>query len=299
MFALRSAKGAHAVDGGFVLPRWLRKPVRMVSRLRIDEINPPPFAATLATAILFSATGLYGGLQGGHLDEVVQATTSRVGFAINDVQISGNGETSEIDVLQQIGLDGWTSMVGFSASAARERITQLPWVESAAVRKVYPGTVEVAIAERVPYALWQRGQVVSVVEKDGSIIAPYSRAHHAVLPLVIGEGANEIAPEIIGLVEQVPQLQGRVKAFIRVADRRWDLRLDNNVTIRLPEHGYDLAIRDVAALDAQYQLFSRAVTAVDLRIPDRITVAMTPEAAEERSEAFDAQLKALKKGARI
>lgn len=287
------------MDGGFVLPRWLRKPVRMVSRLRIDEINPPPFAATLATAILFSATGLYGGLQGGHLDEVVQATTSRVGFAINDVQVSGNGETSEIDVLQQIGLDGWTSMVGFSASAARERITQLPWVESATVRKIYPGTVEVSIKEREAYALWQRGQTVSVVEKDGAVIAPYSRAHHAALPLVIGGGANEIAPEIISLVESVPQLQGQVKAYIRVADRRWDLRLANGVTVRLPEHGYEAAISEVAALDAQYQLFSRDITAVDLRIPDRITVAMTPEAAEERNEAFEARLKALKKGARI
>ncbi|KFB09699.1 cell division protein FtsQ/DivIB [Nitratireductor basaltis] len=299
MFALRSAKGAHAVDGGFVLPRWLRRPVRMVSRLRIDEINPPPFAATIATAILFSATGLYGGLQGGHLDEVVQATTSRVGFAISDVQIAGNVETSEIDVLQQIGLDGWTSMVGFSASNARERIAQLPWVESATVRKVYPGTVEVSVVERQAYALWQRGQTVSVVEMDGAIIAPYSRSHHAVLPLVIGEGANEIAPEIVSLVEAVPQLQGRVKAFIRVADRRWDLRLDNDVTIQLPEHGYAAAVREVAELDAQYQLFSRAVTAVDMRVPDRITVAMTAEAAEERSDAFEAKLKALKKGARI
>ncbi|WP_265518117.1 cell division protein FtsQ/DivIB [Nitratireductor luteus] len=299
MFALTSGRGSRAGESGFVLPRWLRRPVRLVQRLRIGDFDAPPFAATMATAFLFAATGLYGGLQGGHMDEVVQATTARVGFAIGDVRIAGNVETSEIDVLQQIGLDGWTSMVGFDVGEARERIAELPWVESATVRKVYPDTLEVVLRERKPFAIWQQGSRLSVIERDGSIIAPFTNPRHAALPLVLGVGASETAPDFIRKVAGVGGLGDRVRAYIRVADRRWDIRLDNGIAIKLPERDPDAALAAAARLNAQYQLFERDIKAVDLRLADRVTVALTEDAAEKRNAVIEQHIAARKKGARI
>ena len=298
MLALRSEAKKHLGEGG-VLPRWLRKPARMLQRVRLDEIEPPRFAATIATAMLFAAAGLYGGIQGGHTDQIVKAMTSRVGFAIDDVKITGNNETSEIDVLQQIGLDGWTSMVGFDVREARERVAELPWVESATVRKVYPATLEINIVEKKPFALWQQGSQVSVIEENGEVIAPFNGGRLAALPLIIGIGANESGPEFVAAVSKVHGLQGRVKAYIRVADRRWDLRLDSGVTIKLPEKGVEAALAEVARLDTEYSLLSRDITAVDLRLSDRMTVALAPEVAEGRRKAFEEMQKQRKKGARI
>ncbi len=106
----------------------------------------------------------------------------------------GNRETSEIDVLDRLELDGWTSLVGFDAEAARERIETLPWIEVAAVRKVYPHALEVRVEERQPFAIWQQGRELSVIEKDGRVIAPYAGGKEAKLPLIIGVGAPERAP---------------------------------------------------------------------------------------------------------
>ncbi len=75
-----------------------------------------------------------------------------LGFAVDQVRVSGNKETSEIDILERLDLDGWTSLVGFDAEAARARITGLPWVKVAAVRKIYPDALEVRIEEREPFA---------------------------------------------------------------------------------------------------------------------------------------------------
>jgi len=299
LLALRSEAKRHLGEAGGVLPRWLRKPARMLQRARLGEMEPPRFAATIATAMLFAATGLYGGIQGGHTDEIVQAMTSRVGFAINDVKITGNNETSEIDVLQQIGLDGWTSMVGFDVREARVRVAELPWVESATVRKVYPATLEINIVEKKPFALWQQGSQVSVIQENGEVIAPFNGGRLAALPLIIGIGADESGPEFVSEVSKVRGLQGRVKAYIRVADRRWDLRLDSGVTIKLPEKGVEAALAEASRLDTEYSLFSRDVTAVDLRLSDRMTVALAPDVAEGRRKAFEEMQKQRKKGARI
>lgn len=94
---------------------------------------------------------------GGHTQDVAQATTSAAGFAIEDVKVSGNDQTSEIEILQLLGLDGTTSLVALDADAARQKIANLPWVENVEVRKVYPKAIEVKLTERKAYAIWQHG----------------------------------------------------------------------------------------------------------------------------------------------
>ena len=86
-----------------------------------------------------------------------------------------------------------------------------------------------------------------------------------------------------------------MKGFIRVAERRWDLRLENGITIRLPEIGEDAAIAEVLRLDREDGLLSRDIAAVDLRLEDRLVIRLTPEALERRVTLLAEQAKAAKK----
>ncbi|MGO4832543.1 cell division protein FtsQ/DivIB [Rhizobiaceae sp. 2RAB30] len=279
---------------GYVLPRLLRRPVRLFARLTGGEIIPPRYSATIMTAAFFAATGLYGAYVGGHMPELVQSVTARTGFAVDQVRVTGHRETSEIDILERLELDGWTSLIGFDADAARTRVASLPWVEIASVRKVYPNTLEVQIEERKPFAIWQHGRELAVVEASGRVIAPFNGARHMVLPLVIGQGAAEAGQEFVKKVKAYPELAARVKGYIRVAERRWDLRLENGVTVKLPEHGEDEAINELLAMDREDGLLSRDIAAVDMRFSDRVVVQLTPEAAERRAEAVAAMTKGRK-----
>ncbi|TIV52324.1 FtsQ-type POTRA domain-containing protein, partial [Mesorhizobium sp.] len=136
----------------FVLPRQLRRPVPVLARLCGGEYEAPRFSAAILSAALIASSSAYGAFLGGYSDSVVQGITARTGFAVD-----------QIKVVDRLGLDGWTSLIGFDAEAARQRIATLPWVESAAVRKIYPHTLEVRIEEREPFALWQQGASVSVI----------------------------------------------------------------------------------------------------------------------------------------
>lgn len=298
MFALRTAQSGDAGIGrslnghagagwnGIVLPRWLRKPARVLGRMFGGEVEAPRYAATIMTAAFLSITGAYGAIIGGHGPQIVQAITARSGFAVDDVRMAGNRETSEIDILEKLQLDGWTSLIGFDADAARARIAAMPWVSSASVRKIYPDVLEVEIAEKKPLAIWQNGRQLSLIDDGGHIIVPFGSQRFATLPLFIGDGANARASEFLGRLAAVPELASRVRAFIRVADRRWDLRLENGVTIRLPEHGEDAAIAEIAALDREQGILSRDIVAVDMRLDDRLIVKLTPDAATRREAAL-------------
>ncbi|MEP9371809.1 cell division protein FtsQ/DivIB [Mesorhizobium sp. KR1-2] len=274
---------------GFVLPRWLRKPVRVLARLFKGDFTAPRFAATILSAVFLAATGVYGAYEGGHMPAVVQAITARSGFAVDQIRVVGHHETSEIDVLEKLGLDGWTSLIGFDADKARERIAELPWVEVASVRKVYPDTLEVKIEERKPFAVWQRGNELFVVERDGRVIAPFTGGRHVALPLVVGYGAAGNAADFLAKMRRYPELASRVKGYIRVSERRWDLWLENGITVKLPEDGEDLALADLVNMDREVGLLSRDIAAVDMRLSDRLVVQLTPEAMLRRDAALTEQ----------
>lgn len=280
---------AHA-SGGFVLPRALRKPARFLARLVSGDVEPPPFAMLALSAAMIGSFCAYGVVAGGHMPSVVQAVTARTGFAIDEIRVSGNVETSEIDIFDRVGLDGWTSLVGFDAHDARGRIESLPWIESVTVRKVYPSTLEVKVVERAPFAIWQQGSLLSLIEVDGSVIAPLSGSRHASLPLVVGRGADKAAAGFIARVAGYPDLAARVKGYVRVSDRRWDLRLDNGVTIRLPEQNETAALDELVALEARHGLFARDIETVDMRLADRLVVKLAPDAAMAREAAMKERL---------
>src|SRR5690606_11863498 len=88
-----------------------------------------------------------------------------------------------------------------------------------------------------------------------------------------------------------PQLLQRVRAFVRVSDRRWNLRLENGVDVKLPETGVAKALSDLAAYDTKYKVLSRDIVSVDLRLPDRVSVELTEGAATTKGIATEAAIK--------
>ncbi|MBE0693726.1 MAG: cell division protein FtsQ, partial [Aquamicrobium sp.] len=135
-----------------------------------------------------------------------------------------------------------------------------------------------------------QGSVLSLIEADGRVIAPLSGSRHAALPLVVGRGADTPAADFVARVAVYPDLAARVRGYVRVSERRWDLRLDNGVTVKLPEHGADAALAELVALDARHGLLSRDIETVDMRLADRLVVRLSPDAATAREAALKERL---------
>ena len=270
-------------------PASSRAWARATSRRRA---TPPRWRPPL----LFAATGLYGCYVAGTLPAVVQSVTARTGFAVDQIRVVGHRETSEIDILDKLGLDGWTSLIGFDVDHARAAISELPWVKVASVRKVYPDALEIRIEERQAFAIWQHGSELSIIGEKGNVIAPFTGGRHARCRWSSVRHAAEGAAAFIATVRDYPEIASRVKGYIQVADRRWDLRLDNGITIRLPEDGARSRARRPGQNDRDDSaLLTRDIVAVDMRLADRVVVQLTPEAAAQREAALAAQGKAKKK----
>ena len=296
---IRDKKNFAAADaelqGERVLPRPLRKPYRFMSRLASGNVDVPRYAGLVSTFVLFLATGVCGTILGGRTHEFTQYLTSHIGFAISDVQISGHNQTSEIDILSALGLDGTASLIGFDTVDAREKLVQLPWVASAEVTKLYPNGLSLKLNERTPFAIWQHDEQLTLIEEDGHAIVPFAHQEFSGLPLVTGNGAEREARLLVPAVAAIPELKSRVKAQMLIAGRRWDIRLDNGVTIQLPEGDPAEALAGLAKLDSATGLLSKDILTVDLRVAGQMVVRLSDTAKAVRDASIAVEDKAAKK----
>jgi cell division protein FtsQ len=144
----------------------------------------------------------------------------------------------------------------------------------------------VTLVEREAHALWQRSGEVFVIAQDGTVIDLMQDARFAHLPLVVGEDANVHTADYLALLDAAGSLRTRVVAGTLVSGRRWTLKIDNGVDVRLPEIGAAAAMARLAKLDREQKILDKDVIAIDLRMSDRVVVRLTEEAMEARLEAL-------------
>lgn len=262
------------------------------------DVSVPNHMGSALAFAFFAGVLTYGTFEGGHGKATMRAITSAVGFAVEEIKIAGNTETSDIDVLQELGLNETSSLLTLDLASAHEKLLSLPWVNHVELRKVYPASLHVKLLERKAFAIWQHGSQLSLIDKDGDVIAPFDGVTGQGLPLLVGVGAEQGADEFLKHLANWPSVSSQLKALIRVAERRWDVRLENGITLNLPERDVDIALSQFETLNRDQDLLRRDIAEVDLRLLDRVTVRLTPEAQERRKSALAERAKMLKKAKR-
>jgi cell division protein FtsQ len=265
---------------------------RLMERLRpIFEIRLPRYAGVAAALMLVLSSAGYGIASGGHGQAIVaqlkdarDAVANAVGFRIAAVALGGQKQVTREEILAMAGVTGRTSLLFLDAENARASLKANPWIAEATVLKLYPDRLHISVTERQAYALWQKDGRVSVIAADGTVVEPYVAPRFAALPLVVGRGAEKRASEFLTFINRYPAVRDQLRAAILVAERRWNLRLKNGIDVRLPEIGMEKAVETLIALDNEKKLISRDITAIDLRLADRVTVRLSDTAAKERED---------------
>ena len=274
---------------------WLASGRRLMGRSvsRIVRLPPRPGIGIAASLLLLVATLGYGVFAGGHVAAIVDwlkdardSTANAAGFRIAAISLTGPKEVSREEILTTAGVTGRASLLFLDAAAARTRLLANPWIADAAVLKLYPDRLQITITERQAFALWQKDGRVSVIAADGTVLEPFVENRYLGLPLVVGRGAQRQAKDFLAIVDRYPDIRSALRASVLVAERRWNLRLNNGIDVRLPEANVEQALDRLVALDRDKKLLSRDIVAVDLRLSDRVTVRLSDAAAQARDDAL-------------
>ena len=235
--------------------------------------------AVVVLAALLIAGGAYGFLRSTTAARLAEDLRQRAiaasvasGFVVGRVYSEGRTLADEAAIAKTLQSVHGKPLFSVELSELQGQIEALPWVRSASVGRRLPDTLWVRLEEHRPVARWMDGARQVLISDAQEVFQVKDAARYKELPLLFGKGAPQRSPELLRLVATEPELAGHVTGARLIGGRRWDIYLDGRIEVRLPASRPESAWRRLAAEQRESGVIGRAVTSIDLRNPDWLTL---------------------------
>ena len=115
-------------------------------------------------------------------------------FDLREVAVSGNRETTAVDVARAANLRGGVGLLSVSLKATAKRVSALPWIEDVRVRRSFPHGVHIEVIERSPVArVMLTGTACALLGAGGVVVAIDCKGRDSA-PLLKGVSLSKAEP---------------------------------------------------------------------------------------------------------
>lgn len=252
----------------------------------------PGFRLFLRAGIPFAL--IFGGITGYMSDQerrdafnlalvdMRNAIEQRPEFMVNLMAVDGAGSSVASDIREIIPIDFPVSSFDLNLEDIRQTIVGLDPVKEASVRIRPGGILQIDVIERVPALVWRTRDAIELLDETGAHVGFINaRADFPDLPLIAGEGADQHVEEAAQIYAAGRPLGPRMRGLVRVGERRWDVVLDRDQRILLPVKDPVQALERVIELSEVDDMLERDVTVIDMRLAQRPTLRMSPDAIQD------------------
>ncbi|WP_395541948.1 cell division protein FtsQ/DivIB [Neotabrizicola sp. sgz301269] len=245
---------------------------------RLIRVGLPMLAVATCVGIYFSSETRRAAIIDTFVD-LKEKFEHRPEFMVTLASIEGCSKELAEAVRARMDVNLPQSSFDLDLEAARARIEGLDAVKSAELRVRSGGVLQVIVTERQPVAIWRMDEGLTLVDDTGHRVASLiSRGDRPDLPLIAGAGADKAAAEALQILAAAGPLAPRIRGLVRMGERRWDLVLDRDQRILLPTDNPVRAVERLLALDHAQDIVNRDLLTVDLRLPNRPTLRLSPYA---------------------
>ncbi|WP_406721054.1 cell division protein FtsQ/DivIB [Thioclava litoralis] len=254
---------------------WLTPIVRSLTRIGV-----PTFAVVLGLGIYFGDSGRRADMLQTY-EDIKASIQNRPEFMVNELKVEGASPEVERAVYTMLPTGLPVSSFNIDLDQYRETIMRLDAVADASISIKSGGVLDVVVTERTPVILWRTATGLEMLDHGGHRVATLiDRAARSDLPLIAGVGANQAVPEALAILKAMGPLLPKARGLIRVGQRRWDIVLEGDRRVMLPQDTPVQAVERLLAMNTAEDVLARDFTRIDLRDKDRPTIRLTPHAME-------------------
>ncbi|MCL7464403.1 cell division protein FtsQ/DivIB [Phaeovulum sp. NW3] len=255
---------------------WLTPFVRALTRIGL-----PVFAVVLGLGIWLGDEGRRADLVASY-EDIKLSIQNRPEFMVGLLKIEGASPEVDAAIRAMMPVQLPASSFAIDLDAFRAMIRRLDAVADVGLMIRPGGVLEAAVTERVPAILWRAPTGLEMLDATGHRVATLiARETRPDLALIAGVGADRAVPEALAVLAAAAPILPRARGLVRVGERRWDLVLERDQRILLPEQNPVRAIERVLALDAAEDILDRDFTHLDMRNETRPTIRLSAAALEE------------------
>ncbi len=209
------------------------------------------------------------------------------GSGYTKIRISGNNRTS-YEKVAQLARDEILKKDGFDNQSViqslKKKIENLPWVDEVIISFSLQDILNIHITEHQPFAIWEDDKKY-IISKTGRIIAVDDLSSFESLMILTGNDAYKNVRSLFNILSINPQISANIYSATWVGGRRWDLRFENGLLVKLPSNNNE---NDMSyAWDSLIKIYNTSgaligLKTIDLRIAEKIYL----EYDEETSKGF-------------
>ena len=230
-----------------------------------------------AVALVLSGRANHTHIQSVLAGQAVEALMA-IGFGVDQVSVTGHHFTSDADVFDALDLPNVRTFAEFDSAAALKRIERLPWVDTAQITRVFPGSLSVQVRERLPSAIWDRGDKCYLIDATGRVLGPIPTSNGWELPRIAGEGANSAAALLLTALGRHSEIQRATSHAERISERRWAIVLHNGSRLELAADRESEGLELFASNGELRQALNGPASVIDVRTPGRAIIRPLPSA---------------------
>lgn len=217
-----------------------------------------------------------------HVTYRFEEMMASLGFKLEDVVVQGRIRTNKDHILKTLALEKGKPLLSINLSDAKKKLEEITWVHAVSVERRFPDTLYIRISEKCPIALWLNHSKTFLLDKDGTVIETKEPHKYKELLIVTGEDVPDHVGDFITLLNKYPQIKSRTTGATHLRARRWDIKLDGKIDVKLPEKEVERALAYLMELEKDHHLMEKEIVTIDMRLPEQLILRLTPEAAQKK-----------------
>ena len=200
----------------------------------------------------------------------VDLLTKNTGFIVKHIYVDGYVILSRNDILSALDIKIGDRILANSPWEVKKKLETNPWIKSAVVDRQLPNDLYIGIRERRPIAIKQYNKKLQLIDEDGEVFDASNIAKFTSLPILIGDGVEYHAVELLDLLRKDNNLFTKIDSVSLIGNRRWDVILTNKIIIKLPERNMKQAWEKFSTMYNNSEIDINTIKVVDLRVERKI-----------------------------
>ncbi|MBF0341353.1 MAG: FtsQ-type POTRA domain-containing protein [Magnetococcales bacterium] len=195
-------------------------------------------------------------------------------FPLETIHFKGLVNIPNQVALQVMDTPKGTNLLSIDPEKIRANLLSLPWIHSVRVKRLFPSTLTVTLAEKSAVCLGRQGEKLVMLDEYGLPIKPYEKTDPLLLPVVTPmPGPNQAASVvwILNLLDKQAWIKDQISEAVGQPAGGWILYTRKGVKLLLSNRA-EQELSLLHRLQKRYKILDLRIRQVELRIANRIAV---------------------------
>ena len=203
---------------------------------------------------------------------LIQEYSNKYNYNLTKIEFAGLTNLNKDEILIFFNKFKNNSIFLVPVKEISNEIKKNKWIKEVNIRNDYKNTLKINIKEEIPIGIYENNNQKILFSKNLAILEILGK-NHDYKNLIIFYGENSIinSKSLISKIDQ--DIKHMIQSVIFIENRRWNIKLKNKITLKLPEKNLEEAIKNYRKIYLNLSNKDlKDIEIIDLRIPNQAII---------------------------